>query len=87
MTELQERIVKCLALNQRPAQIASELGCSVHTVARIRKCIYGPVIRLGAHERSGKRHWASILLEREVLRGELPVGFLPQDSEIKGPAQ
>ena len=31
-------------------------------------------------ERAGARHWASIVLEREVLRGELPAEFMPRDA-------
>lgn len=31
-------------------------------------------------KRKPRRSWASIVLEREVLRGELPPDFMPRDA-------
>jgi hypothetical protein len=32
---------------------------------------------------NGRRHWASILLEREVRRGALPIKFMPPDATLR----
>jgi hypothetical protein len=98
-TDLQRRILKGLALKQKPAQIASEARCTAEYVNRVRRHVLGLSWASGNHdlpedfrfakharhaekmrERNGARHWGSILLEREVLRGELPPEFMPPDA-------
>ena len=98
-TDLQQRILKGLALKQKPAQVASEAGCTPEYVNQVRRHVLGLSWKPGARdlpenfrfaktrrhaevmrERNGARHWGSILLEREVLRGELPAEFMPRDA-------